>query len=482
MTNQTQLNWQRTNLDNIENAWDGDLWDRKRLGIQLTNYVDRLNCGAVLALDARWGEGKTWFVRHWKKHLETENHNVIYLDAFANDYLEDPFLVISSEITACLSKDDDIDASHISAFKEKAAAAYHALLPSLPKVLLTLGLNLISGGILGVVAQDIHKAGEKVIESVTDVMGDKIKESIEEKIESHEADKNTLLAFKQELAQLAQELDQPLVFIIDELDRCRPDFAIRLIERIKHFFDIPKIVFILVMDKIQLSNIICHSYGYRGFQGEEYLDKFIDFTVHLSNMGVEKEFENIVREQLFKIGELSDIEEINAFYFLALSIQLLNKCNAREFTKKINQYALLRTRNLQNNFFLYLCIFILKKETTIDDIISFLELISSKLMRYLYLDKYEIIKKFNLSDFNMGRDLKKETDSFFINFALREDYDISYFVHEFLFLYRNIKTQSNNLRFQEQELLEFFKKYSVCNIDNSKEFIHAWHEYIQTGL
>ena len=53
-----------------------------------------------------------------------------------------------------------------------------------------------------------------------------------------------------------------MVFIIDELDRCRPDFAIRLIERIKHFFDISKIVFVLVIDKTQFSKVICHNYGY----------------------------------------------------------------------------------------------------------------------------------------------------------------------------------------------------------------------------
>ena len=51
MTEQNQLNWQRDNFESIEEAWQGDLWDRQRLGEQLTNYVDRLNCGAVLALD-----------------------------------------------------------------------------------------------------------------------------------------------------------------------------------------------------------------------------------------------------------------------------------------------------------------------------------------------------------------------------------------------------------------------------------------------
>lgn len=341
MSANNQLNWSRTDLDNIQQAWEGDLWDRKRLGIQLTNYVDRLQCGAVLALDARWGEGKTWFVRHWQKHLEDESHNVIYLDAFANDYLDDPFLVISSEITSCLAKDDDVDQSHINIFKEKAAAAYQALLPSLPKVLLTLGLNLISGGVLGAAVQEIHKAGEGVIESATDEIGDKIKESIETKIESHEADKNTLLAFKQELAQLASSLDKPLVFIIDELDRCRPDFAIRLIERIKHFFDIKNIVFVLVMDKAQFSKVVCHNYGYDEKLGEEYLDKFVDFIIKLkmSTFQYVKQQDQI-KKYFYQLG-FTDEKEVHAYVRDIEMYANFKQFSIRTIRKNINQFALL---------------------------------------------------------------------------------------------------------------------------------------------
>lgn len=101
-----QLNWQRDNFEHDFTAWEGDLWERQRLGEQLTSYIDRLQCGAVLALDARWGGGKTWFVRHWKRYLEATEiiHNVIYLDAFTNDYLDDPFLVIAVEIAAKLDQ------------------------------------------------------------------------------------------------------------------------------------------------------------------------------------------------------------------------------------------------------------------------------------------------------------------------------------------------------------------------------------------
>ena len=251
MTDQNQLNWQRTNLDNIEQAWDGDLWDRKRLGVQLTNYVDRLNCGAVLALDARWGEGKTWFVRHWKKHLEDERHNVIYLDAFANDYLEDPFLVITSEITNILNKDNKTKGK-VKKLIKLSASVGTTLLPSLPKIALTLGLHLVGAGFLSGVLQQGYENAKDEIDALSEEASERIKESIQDKIAGHEAEKQTLDEFKKHLSETVEKLDKPLVFIIDELDRCRPDFAIRLIERIKHFFDIPKIVFVLVMNKPQL--------------------------------------------------------------------------------------------------------------------------------------------------------------------------------------------------------------------------------------
>ena len=284
MTDTNQLNWQRTNLENIETAWEGDLWNRKRLGIQLTNYVDRLQCGAVLALDARWGEGKTWFVRHWQKHLEDENHNVIYLDAFANDYLDDPFLTIAAEISQAFKSSDNIDDADVNSFNEKTASVLISLAAILPVIAAKAGLHWIGLGGAGEALQEVYKDGKDVYDSVSDEITGKLKEHIEKKIENHHLEKETIQDFKKELNQLADKLEKPLVFIIDELDRCRPDFAIRLIERIKHFFDIPKIVFVLVMNKPQLLQSVKSFYGYDSEMNGDYLEKFVDFTVHLPNL------------------------------------------------------------------------------------------------------------------------------------------------------------------------------------------------------
>ncbi|UDM39029.1 KAP family NTPase [Acinetobacter haemolyticus] len=480
MHEKDQLNWQRDNFENINEAWEGDLWDRKRLGEQLTNYVDRLQCGAVLALDARWGEGKTWFVRHWAKHLSDTDHNVIYLDAFANDYLDDPFLVISSEITSCLSKDCDLDQKHIDAFKGKAAAAYHALLPSLPKVLLTLGLNLISGGVLGTAVQEAYKVGEKAVESATDEIGDKIKESIDEKIEAHEADKNTLLAFKQQLSQLAEDLDKPLVFVIDELDRCRPDFSIRLIERIKHFFDIPKIVFILVMNKPQLLQSVKSYYGYDSKLNGDYFEKFIDFTVHLSSGKCEKNYENIIKEQLFRIGELTNKDEVNEFYFWVLALQLEKKLNPRELVKKLNQYALLRTS--ENNKNLILISLMMTPLSVKHDYIRYFETIIKILSNNLYLNKRDFMKKHNLNlSFNTKFDAI--TDTTWVRDILKWDYKIEdFFMGSFIHEHHNIERIRDDASWKESKYIEYLSAFSISPLSKTSDFIESWMNYIKTGL
>lgn len=357
MTEQNQLNWQRDNFESIEEAWQGDLWDRQRLGEQLTNYVDRLQCGAVLALDARWGEGKTWFVRHWQKHLENEDHNVVYLDAFANDYLDDPFLTIAAEISQAFKRSNEIDVEEIEDFNSKTASVLISLASIIPILVAKAGLHWVGLGGAGESFREVYENGKDVYDVASDEIAGKIKEQIEKKIESHHVEKETIQDFKKELAQLAEKLDRPLVFIIDELDRCRPDFAIRLIERVKHFFDIPKIVFVLVMDKTQFSKVVCHNYGYEDKLGEEYLDKFIDFSIALPKV---KSYEidetyKYVRNIFFNLG-LNNSDLYSGAIGLTTLLYLKSKITKRKLSKIVNELSLFTAFNTShlNEFLIYI--------------------------------------------------------------------------------------------------------------------------------
>lgn len=352
-----QLNWQRDDFKDEFQAWEGDLWERKRLGEQLTRYVDRLQCGAVLALDARWGEGKTWFVRHWKKHLEDQSHQVVYLDAFAHDYLDDPFLTIAAEISHALKDADEIADTDIQDFNSKTASVLISLAAVMPLIAAKAGLHWVGLGGAGEALQEVYKEGKDVYDTASDTIANKVKEQIEKKIENHHIEKQTIQDFKQELAQLANKLDKPLVFIIDELDRCRPDFAIRLIERIKHFFDIKNIVFVLVVNKPQLLQSVKSFYGYDSDLNGDYFEKFIDYTIEFPKIGQTQLYEGIIENQLYRIGEFTSENVKNELFFWILSFQLKKKYNSREIIKKINQYAMLRTTELKSNLILCALIF-----------------------------------------------------------------------------------------------------------------------------
>ena len=80
-------------LDDIARPFAGDLLGRARLSDRLTTYIDRLREGAVIAIDASWGEGKTWFARNWAASLRRQDHPVIYLDTFRQNDELDPFFI-----------------------------------------------------------------------------------------------------------------------------------------------------------------------------------------------------------------------------------------------------------------------------------------------------------------------------------------------------------------------------------------------------
>ena len=475
MTEIKQLNWQRDNFENIEKAWEGDLWERKRLGSQLTNYVDRLQCGAVLALDAPWGEGKTWFVRHWKKHLENENHNVIYLDAFANDYLDDPFLTIAAEISQAFKGSNEIDAEEIGDFNSKTASVLISLASIIPMIAARAGLHMIGLGALGEAAQQTYKEGKELYDLASDQITEKVKEKIEEKINNHHIEKETIQDFKNELAKLAEKLHKPLVFLIDELDRCRPDFAIRLIERIKHFFDIPKIVFVLVMNKPQLLQSVKKFYGYDSEMNGDYLEKFVDFTVHMSSDSDIYDFEEVIKYQLFRIGELNSLNDRSELFYWVLGLQLDKKFNSRELIKKLNKYALLRTSHQKKN--LILLSLIMGQEPYANYHI-FINSVVKKINEYLCADKRLFMQRHNLSTWS-SNGISDIGESEWFRLILEKDLEITdTFIDKLLAAYESAKKSSD----PEYQLISVLKDVSISELDHSSDFIKDWQSYIHKGL
>ena len=117
-------------------------------------------------------------------------------------------------------------------------------------------------------------------------------------------------ALKEELRKLSQkafdradsqENPKPIVFIIDELDRCRPTFAIELLERVKHIFSqVPGIIFVFGLNRAELTKSVQSVYG--DIDADIYLRRFFDHRFTLPTPSIE-EFSNSLFEKL-RIDEL----------------------------------------------------------------------------------------------------------------------------------------------------------------------------------
>lgn len=126
---------------------------------------------------------------------------------------------------------------------------------------------------------------------------------------------------------------RPLVFIIDELDRCRPVFALSLLERIKHFMSVPNVHFILGVHQKQLSNAVQTLYGQSAEDAQVYLQKFI--TVSLVMDTGEQDYRTGKQatyiSHLYKNARLSNeaADRMNAGIDAFKRIATLNKISLR---------------------------------------------------------------------------------------------------------------------------------------------------------
>ena len=247
-----------------------DLLDRKESAEALTNLLRNMDGPCVLAVDAGWGTGKTTFLRMWSQHLRNDGFKTVELNAWETDFTDDPFLAISSEITNQL-EDSENQSLRDRLVGAKTAAAQVAR-RTIPAV-----IRAATAGVL-----DLSPLIEKEI-------GQTLASVTEDGLASFAQKQASFLEFRESLEALAQGVataseERPLVIMIDELDRCRPNYAIELLEAAKHLFSVDHVVFVLAINREQLAHSIKAVYG-SGFDSDEYLRRFfdVDFRLRVPN-------------------------------------------------------------------------------------------------------------------------------------------------------------------------------------------------------
>lgn len=257
-------------------GWSGFATKLEAFLLTETEFVEG---SLVASLSAPFGSGKTTFIRMWKDHLDTRRESdanvsrCILLNAWEDDYCGDPLLSLVDAIENEFSERtaDKKTADHLDSVKEATkdlgwfivgmanSAASHWT-----------GLDAAAAGELA----ETKKASRGKEQPIIDVLS------------LFQGRKAALSRLKCALRSLFEEDKAPVFILVDELDRCRPDFAVQYLETIKHIFDVEGLAFVLAVDLHQLENSARALFG-EGLNFPEYYRKFAHRNIRLPSPDAE---------------------------------------------------------------------------------------------------------------------------------------------------------------------------------------------------
>lgn len=255
-----------------------------------------LSSGSAVALNAAWGSGKTFFVKQAKMLIDIHNPNsdiateclnqeeiasikdvynkhnfgtekydmpkmaTVYYDAWKYDDTEDPLL----SLLYCI----------MNRFGESVPEDKVAVIKKFAKQSISI-FSSAGRYVTGINVQEILETIKNFAEACEDTVKEqKSNESLEKRINSF-------------LNDVVLDDEEKLIIFIDELDRCNPQYAVKLLERVKHYFNHPKVIFVISYNKSELQHSIKTLYGSE-FSADKYLERFFDYEFGLSTVDVVK--------------------------------------------------------------------------------------------------------------------------------------------------------------------------------------------------
>lgn len=315
------------------------------------------NESMVIAIDSAWGTGKTTFINTWMEN-NAMNSTIIKYNAWENDFFEDPF----ESFVYCIANSDCFN----KVLDEKGG------IKDLKQNFVELGTK-IGKAIFKKKIQNV--LDEEIAEELAQFFGkecDNIKKYAEGVKETdniyvqYEEYKKNLLKFKEILNGISREKE--IVIVIDELDRCKPTFAIKLLEIIKHICDSSNIVYIFTIDMEQLGQSVKKVYGIET-NASGYLCRFFDYISKMPLIDKKMFIENLIKNNPLKQNQLVKYKNntqsmVNVIEIIEYYSQKFN-LSLRDIETIYNNFRIMEDMFLNETccasaYGLYFCILVLK--------------------------------------------------------------------------------------------------------------------------
>lgn len=265
--------------------WKDDLLGRSPVANQLARIVETLEAPAVVSVSAEYGMGKTFFAKRWVEMLKSRGKLAVYFNAWQTDFAEDPLLAFIDALKDAIGPDGLVH-KPTKPLAERAKA--------LGKVGAKIAAKgLIRAATFGAVGESI----ESELEAAVSGSLDEVERLALLKLETFGEEKKERARFKEELSRYRRAIldaagktptkategraqDEKLYIVIDELDRCRPAYALAFLEDVKHLFDAEGLIFVVFADEQALESTAEKLLGFKS-SSEGYLKKFVNYTFRL---------------------------------------------------------------------------------------------------------------------------------------------------------------------------------------------------------
>lgn len=253
-------------MDTIK-SFDDDQFELINFGERLEKFInveqDFVEGSLVIALTAKYGSGKSTFLKMWSHAIENrqtpDNKPIIVtLNAWESDYFGDPLFAIIS--------------SMVNSIRHNQKSAYDLMeaVKDLSWFAISVGSQVSSKftGVDPIVAGEFAEQKKSQRNLLTNAFS------------AYEDRRKSMDVLKTQIRLFIEKEKTSVLFLVDELDRCRPDYAIAYLETIKHIFDIKGINFVLAADREQLENSARQAFGIN-LDFDEYYRKFIHREIKL---------------------------------------------------------------------------------------------------------------------------------------------------------------------------------------------------------
>nr|WP_314707249.1 P-loop NTPase fold protein [uncultured Comamonas sp.] len=315
----------------INNIWAKDKLNRKGYADFLYKIIESAQTSEeednalIFAIDGEWGTGKSFFIDLWIKDLKAKGHLVSRFDAWKNDIVDEPLVGFLSHIYADLGEWDKRRA--VKVVDEKIKQSQKLLLPLVKELLKGAAIKGLGTLVTDEAAKEVVKA---IVEGHDKVTEDDVKDEqsmssmlIHRQLQAHNKNLQLIEDFKNKLSETAKKVTEnrdkkfPVFIFIDELDRCRPDYAVRLLEVVKHIFNSKGICFISSVNITQLQESIKTIYGEK-FESNIYLDRFFNHRLKLPTPSIKHYISSLNEFNSIKDAKVrllaSDANKINQAY------------------------------------------------------------------------------------------------------------------------------------------------------------------------